>query len=101
MRHSGGGLAIMADGSGIVAYPFGPQIYGGTESNPTFAPGSFTLLDGNAPVGAVPGTYSLTITDLTKVEAPEPSVTILLAIGLFASGLAVLRFKPNFGVSAN
>jgi hypothetical protein len=74
----GGGFAIMADASTIMAYPFGPQIYGGTESNPTFAPGSFTLTDGNARDGTVPGTYSLTISDLTNVTTPEPSVTILL-----------------------
>ena len=83
------------------AYPFGPQIYGGTESNPTFAPGSFTLTDGNAPDGTVSGTYSLTISDLTNVTTPEPSVTILLGIGLVGVGLMALRFKPNFGVSAN
>jgi hypothetical protein len=55
-----------------------------------------TALQGNAPDGTVPGTYSLTISDLTNVTTPEPSVTILLGIGLVA-----LRFKPNFGLSAN
>jgi len=96
-----GGLEIFAPGPSVVAYAFGPQIYSGGEANPTFAPGSFTLTDGNAPVGTVPGTYTLTITDLTTVATPEPSVTILLAIGLVAVGLAVLRFKPNFGVRAS
>jgi hypothetical protein len=92
----GGGFAIMADASTIVAYPFGPQIYGGTESNPTFAPGSFTLTDGNAPDGTVPGTYSLTISDLTNVTTPEPSVTILLGIGLVGVGFDGASFQAKF-----
>ena len=95
----GGGFGIFASGPSMAAYAFGPQIYGGTESNPTFAPGVFTLNDG-VPITPVRGAYTLTITDLT-VSTPEPSVTILLAIGLLAVGLAVLRFKPNFGVSAS
>ena len=97
----GGGFGIFASGTSMAAYAFGPQIYGGTESNPTFSPGSFTLTDGNAPAGTVPGTYTLVVTDISRVSTPEPSVTILLAIGLLAVGLAVLRFKPNFGVSAS
>jgi hypothetical protein len=60
-----------------------------------------TALQGNAPDGTVPGTYSLTISDLTNVTTPEPSVTILLGIGLVAVALVALRFKPNFGLSAN
>jgi hypothetical protein len=96
----GGGVGIFASASDMVAYASGPQLYGGTESNPTFAPGMFTL-DNGAVVPAVPGAYTLTITDLTTVSTPEPSVTILLVIGLLAVGLAVLRFKPNLSVSAS
>lgn len=96
----GGGFGIFASGTDMVAYSFGPQIYGGTESNPTFAPGSFTLTDGNPPAGTVPGTYTLSVTDISAVATPEPSDTILLAIGLVAVGLAAIRFKPKFGVTA-
>jgi hypothetical protein len=96
----GGGIGIFASGTAMIGYASGPQIYGGTEMNPTFAPGVFTLADG-APSTPVPGAYTLTITDLTNVSTPEPSVTILLAIGLLAVGLVVLRFKPNLGVSAS
>jgi hypothetical protein len=96
----GGGFGIFASGSDMVSYASGPQIYGGTEGSPTFASGGFTLNNG-AVVPAVPGVYSLTIKNLTTVATPEPSVTILLAIGLLAIGLTVLRFKPNFGVSAS
>jgi hypothetical protein len=71
-----------------------PQLYSGPETSPTFSPGTFTLSDGTS-------TYTLTITDISTVATPEPSVIILLAIGLVAVGLAVLRFKPNFGVSAS
>jgi hypothetical protein len=96
----GGGVAIFASAMEMTAYASGPQLYAGAESNPTFAPGSFTL-DNGAVVPAVTGAYTLTITDITNVSTPEPSATILLAIGLLAVGLAVLRFKPNLGVSAS
>jgi hypothetical protein len=96
----GGGLAIFASATDMVAYASGPQIYGGTEGSPTFAPGVFSLADGTAAT-PVPATYTLTITDLSTVSTPEPSVTILLAIGLLAVGLTVLRFKPNYGVRAS
>jgi hypothetical protein len=96
----GGGFAIFPSAFSMVAYASGPQIYGGDENAPTFAPGTFSLADGTAAVPVI-GTYTLTITDLSTVSTPEPSVTILLAIGLLAVGLTVLRFKPNFGVSAS
>lgn len=96
----GGGIGIFASGTELVALAIGTQIYSGDEVSPTFAPGAFTLADGSV-VPSVPGAYTLTITDLTTVSTPEPSVTVLLAIGLLAVGLAVLRFKPNFGVSAS
>jgi hypothetical protein len=96
----GGGVAIFASGTDMVSYASGPQIYGGTESSPTFAPGTFSLADASAATPTI-GQYSLTIKDLSVVATPEPSVTILLAMGLLAVGLTVLRFKPNFGVSAS
>jgi hypothetical protein len=96
----GGGFGIFASGTEMDVYAIGPQIYGGTELNPTFAPGVFTL-DDDVTGTPVPGAYTLTVTDLTTVSTPEPSVTILLAIGLLAVGLAVMRFKPNLSVSAS
>ena len=78
----------------------GPQLYSGPESAPTMlglAPGGVTLTDflTGAPVGILttPGTVG-------SVTTPEPSVTVLLAIGLLAVGLGALRFKPSFGVTA-
>ena len=96
----GGGMGIFVSGTQRIALGLGAQIYGGTETNPTFASGMFTLADANV-VPSVPGAYTLTVTDLTTVSTPEPSVTVLLAIGLLAFGLVVIRFKPNFGVSAS
>lgn len=90
---AGGGLQIFTSGSDVFIYLPGPQIYGGTESAPTFPTVATTF--------SLAGGDTLTISDLTRVSTPEPAVTILLAIGLFALGLAVLRFKPSFGVSAN
>ena len=94
----GGGIGIFPSAFVTTAYASGPQIYGGNENAPTFAPGTFSLADGTAQTPML-GTYTLTIKNLSTV--PEPSVTILLAIGLLAIGLMVLRFKPNFCVSAN
>jgi hypothetical protein len=96
----GGGFAIFVSAFSMPVYASGPQIYGGNENTPTFAPGTFSLADGTAAKPAI-GTYSLTIKDLSTVPTPEPSVTILLAIGLLAVGLTVLKFKPNFGVRAS
>jgi hypothetical protein len=98
----GGGFAIFPSAISLAAYASGPQIYGGNESAPTFAPGNFSLADGSAATPVI-GTYTLTIKDLStpSTATPEPSVTILLAIGLLAVGLTVLKFKPNFGVSAS
>jgi hypothetical protein len=97
---AGGGFAIFVSAFSMPVYASGPQIYGGDENTPTFAPGTFSLADGTA-ANPVIGTYTLTIKDLSTVSTPEPSVTILLAMGLLAVGLTVLRFKPNFGVSAS
>jgi len=97
---AGGGVAIFASESNMTAYASGPQLYSGPEGNPTFAPGTFTL-DNGALDTPVPGAYTLTITDLSTVPTPEPSVTILLAVGLLALGLVVLRFKPNRSISAS
>jgi hypothetical protein len=98
---AGGGVGIFESGMVMVGLAIGPQIYGGTEQNPTFAPGSFSLADATSPTPTT-GQYTLTITDLTNpVSTPEPSVTVLLGVGLLAVGLAALRFKPNFGISAS
>jgi hypothetical protein len=74
----GGGVAILASGTDIFGYASGPQIYGGTESSPTLsATGSpIMLADASATTPTI-GQYSLTIKDLSIVETPEPSVTIL------------------------
>jgi hypothetical protein len=98
----GGGFAIFPSAFSMAAYASGPQIYGGNENAPTFAPGSFSLADGTAATPVI-GTYTLTVKDLSTVPTatPEPSVTILLSVGLLAVGLIVLRFKPNFGLSAS
>jgi len=79
----------------------GPQLYTGPESAPTMlgvVAGGVPLTDFNT--GAPVGTLTTSGTP-GPVSTPEPSVTILLAIGLLALGLTVLRFKPNLGVSAN
>jgi hypothetical protein len=92
-----GGFGIFASASNPVVHVTGPQLYGGPESNPTFLTGTFSLT--GFPNGT--GPFTLTVTDLSNVSTPEPSVTVLLAVGLVIVGLVVLHFKPNFSVQAS
>jgi hypothetical protein len=89
----GGGFLASPDGmtADIFLVGGGQQIYSGSEASPTFAPGTFTFSDGSV----------LTITGGPTVGTPEPSVTILLSIGLWALGLAVLRSKRGFATTAS
>jgi hypothetical protein len=43
----------------------------------------------------------LTISGGTAVGTPEPSVTVLLSVGLLAFGLIALRFKRGFATIAS
>lgn len=79
----------LSDGGGlnsVVALPdfYGPQVYSGDESNPTFMTGMYTLTmyDGQ--------TETLSIT-----EAPEPTTMLLLFSGLAALGLKRKRQAVN------
>jgi len=69
----------------------GQQIYSGPETSPTFSNGTFTFAGG----------YTLTISGGSSVSTPEPSVTILLGIGLLALGLTVLGYKRGFATTAS
>jgi hypothetical protein len=92
-----GGFGIFASASNPVVHLIGPQIYSGTESNPIFSPGTFSFTA--FPNGTAP--FTLTVTDLSSVSTPEPSVTVLLAVGLVMVGLVLLHFKPNLSVQAS
>jgi hypothetical protein len=91
-----GGFGIFVTASDPAVHVTGPQLYSGPESNPTFSTGTFSLI--GFPTGA--GPFTLTVTDISMVSTPEPSVMILLFIGLAIVGLTLLRFKPNFSVQA-
>jgi hypothetical protein len=84
----GGGLLASPDGmtADIFLVGGGQQLYSGSETSPMFSPGTFTFSDGSI----------LTISGGPAVGTPEPSVTILLGIGLLAVGLAALRYKCGF-----
>jgi hypothetical protein len=69
----------------------GQQIYTGPETSPMFSPGTFTFSDGSI----------LTISGGPTVGTPEPSVTVLLGIGLLALGLTVLGYKRGFASTAS
>jgi hypothetical protein len=98
---AGGGFVVTDGGSTTVLNTAGPQLYSGPESSPTMlgvATGGVALTDfmTGAPVGTLttPGTPG-------PVSTAEPSVTILLGVGLLALGLAVLAFKPRLAIVAH
>jgi hypothetical protein len=92
-----GGFGIFVTAFNPAVHVTGPQLYSGPESNPTFSTGTFSLT--GFPNGA--GPFTLTVTDISTVSTPEPSVIVLLFIGLAIVGLTLLRFKPNFSVQAS
>jgi hypothetical protein len=88
-----GGFAASLNGmSADIFLPgTGQQIYSGPETSPMFSPGTFTFSNGSV----------LTISGGPTVGTPEPSVTILLGIGLLAIGLMVLSRKRGFATIAS
>lgn len=88
---AGGGLDFF-DGAGDYFFNvFGPQLYSGSESAPTFLTGIFTnLMDDGNTGGPLPGTGTLKIAGTAAV--PEPPSLLLLVLGL-ASGLAIYSVR--------
>ena len=69
----------------------GPQLYSGSENNPTFLLGTFNLTDLNGS-----GTYVLTVTDLDATPpgtVPEPATAAMLIAGLGLFAASRKRFK--------
>jgi hypothetical protein len=74
----GGGFSIYDDrGTGNLVITNGPQLYTGSEFNPSFTLGSFALVafSGN-------GTYVLKIAEADAAAVPEPATGALLLGGL-------------------
>ena len=69
---SGGGLSL--DGSGL---PYGPQLFNGTDANPTFLLNTFQLSNSS---DLATGDYTLSVTSAT----PEPSSLLMLGTGALA-----------------
>ena len=67
----------------------GPQLYSGSESDPTLLTGVFSLYD--LETGAP---YSLTVTSATA-PVPEPTTLLMLVAGLFAVGMGLKRRSAN------
>jgi hypothetical protein len=102
---AGGGFVVTDGGTTAVINTAGPQLYSGSEGSPTMLG---TVAGGVPLTGSMPGLPGGTLSTPGTVgpvggvtSTPEPSVTVLLGVGLLAIGMAVLRFKPNFGVSAS
>ena len=96
----GGGFGAFSCGSCQDISVVGPQLYSGPESSPTMLGLGNT---GVALMDPISGTTSMISTPGTPstISTPEPSVTILLGIGLLAAGLAALGFKPRLAITAN
>lgn len=98
---AGGGLQIQDSGSNLLADAFGsnplifgPQVYSGSESAPTFVPGTYTsLVDFVPDPNGAPA--SLTITEVQVAPVPEPSTVVLLGSGLLILGITLALKKAT------
>lgn len=90
---SGGGLQLTT--TGVIIDALGPQLFGGTESSPSFLSGTFTLTDflGGDPTDPSTPTFSGTLV-MTSTSVPEPSSLLLLLVGLTA-GVVLFSLRKN------
>lgn len=88
----GGGLGIYDFyGDADLLMTVGPQMYSGSENNPTLLLGTFNLADLSGS-----GTYVLTVTDLDATPpgtVPEPATAAILIAGLGLLAASRKRFK--------
>jgi hypothetical protein len=92
-----GGGFNRATSSAILIDAFGPQVYKGSETAPTFVPGTYAFTDFASPTAATPIKAIAIDSSGTLVISPvgvaEPSIAILLAAGSFALALGLLPKK--------
>ncbi len=80
---AGGGAFVLAASPASTSYilsEYGPVLYQGPESNPTFIPGEFSLADS----ATGPTNATLTIAAVTSTATPEPSTLLMTGLGLVA-----------------
>jgi PEP-CTERM motif len=98
----GGGFDLTANGTTVfLADTFGPQIYKGSESDPTMLTGLFLFADYQGSSNPGTGPFVLGFLKVTPengggggTKVPEPSSLLLLGAGLMA-GLVVTLLRKN------
>lgn len=83
----GGGLRLLLSNRYVPIGGFGPELFSGNESEPTFLLGTFALRDFTSHCWNMPGTLTIAAQDST-VAAPEPASLLLTLAAL--GGLALL-----------
>lgn len=88
-----GGLSILRLNNNVDPQPrfFGPALFTGPTSSPTFLTGTFDLSDRprNVPSDVQPFNYRLTVRDVGAV--PEPGTWAMMLVGFGAVGFAMRR----------